>query len=304
MVCETAFLRHSSNLCSKTESIKLIENKVQSGEHSDQLARYYDCVTRECTGWKIVPIYLSIESEKPSDERFIPLGYDQVCDLVERLVELNGSMLDGDVRIVIEQYAEMLRRHLVTESEISELCRRIYAKHKQALDLIYEHRPDRQQTVRELLEDWIKQNPELELDHCTKSYIRFVPKRLDTDVLKRGSGWTSSGRILLFEAANDEDHVTVRVIIGPGQVEIRRKLFDLAQAKQPPFKPFSKFYNQWNTILAHKLLTAKTYDLHDDDFKVELEKQWRRFVEKELPTIVAAIDEASWIHERDSLQAQ
>src|SRR5206468_8315152 len=54
----------------------LIENKIQSGEHSDQLARYYDCVTRECAGWKIVPIYLSIESEKPSDERFIPLGYD------------------------------------------------------------------------------------------------------------------------------------------------------------------------------------------------------------------------------------
>jgi hypothetical protein len=158
--------------------------------------------------------------------------------------------------------------------------------------------------VRELLEDRIRQNPELELDHCTKSYIRFVPKRLDTDVLKRGSGWTSSGRILLFEAANDEDHVTIRVTIGPGPLETRRKLFDLAQAKQPPFKPFSKLYNQWNTIFAHKLLTAKVYDLHDDDFKVELEKQWKRFVEKELPTIVAAIDEASWIHETESPQAR
>jgi hypothetical protein len=42
----------------------------------------------------------------------------------------------------------------------------------------------------------------------------------------------------------------------------------------------------------------------DDDFKVELEKQWKRFVEKELPTIVAAIDEASWIHDKDSLKAQ
>lgn len=280
----------------------LIENKVQNGEHSDQLARYYDCVARECAGWKIIPIYLSVESEKPSDERFIPLGYDQVCKLVEKLVELNGSALDGDVRIVIEHYAEMLRRHLVTESEISELCHRIYAKHKQALDLIFEHRPDRQQTVRELLEGWIKQDAELVLDHCTKSYIRFLPKRLDTDVLKQGSGWTSSGRILLFEASNDEDSVTVRVIIGPGPLETRRKLFDLAHAKQPPFRPVSKFYNQWNTILAHKLLTAKAYDLHDDDFSVELEKQWKRFVEKEIPATVAAIDQESWIHDKVSPQ--
>lgn len=55
-------------------------------------------------------------------------------------------MLDGSVRIVNEQYAEMLQRHLVTESEISALCRCIYAKHKRAFNLAYEHRPDRQQT--------------------------------------------------------------------------------------------------------------------------------------------------------------
>lgn len=280
----------------------LIENKVQSGEHSDQLVRYYECVARECTGWKIVPIYLSIESEKPSDERFIPLGYVQVCELVERLVELHGSTLDGDVRIVIEHYAEMLRRHLVTESEISELCRRIYAKHKQALDLIYEHRPDRQQMMRELLEGWISQDADLELDHCSKSYVRFIPKKIDTVILKQGQGWTRSGRILLFEVYTGEFPVILRVTIGPGPLETRRKLFHLAHAKQPPFKPTAKFYNQWNTILAHKLLTAKDSDLHDDDFKVELEKQWKRFVERELPAIVAAIDAESWIHDTNIAQ--
>ena len=191
----------------------------------------------------------------------------------------------------------------MTESEISDLCRRIYSKHKQALDLIYEHRPDRLQIVRELLEGWMKQNPELELDHCSKAYIRFIPKRLDTDVLKQGSGWTSSGRMLLFEAGNDPNHLTLRVIIGPGPTDTRRKLFDLAHAKQPPFKPFAKFYNQWNTIVAHKLLTAKAYELHDDEFRAELEKQWKRFLEKELPAIVNAVDEESWIHTKATAKA-
>jgi len=274
----------------------IVENKVQSEEHSNQLARYYELVAKEYAGWRIVAIYLTREGDSPSDERFIACGYDQVCDLVEKLVNLNGPMLDNGVRIVVGHYAEMLRRHLVTESEISELCRRIYAKHKQALDLIYEHRPDRQQMVRELLEQWIGKNPDLELDHCTKSYIRFIPKKLDTEMLRQGAGWTSTGRMLLFEFLNTEDNLSVKVVIGPGPTEIRQRLFDAAHAKKPLLKPFAKFYQQWNTIFTHKLLSPKSYELPDGEFTAELEKQLKRFAEKELQEVVGAIDEQTWIH--------
>jgi len=293
------FVRDESN-----RMAVIVENKVQSGEHSDQLARYHRCVSRECNGWRIVPIYLTVEREDPSDDRFIAVGYDTICGLVERLVDLHGKALDNGVRAVMEHYAEMLRRHFVSESEISELCHRIYNKHKQALDLIYEHRPDRLQTVRELLEEWIKRNENLELDHCSKSYVRFIPKRLDTAILRQGSGWTGSGRILLFEADNDPDRLTIRVTIGPGPADTRRRLFDMAVAKQPPFRVSNaKLSDRWNTIVAHKLLTGKAYDLHDDDFRAELEKQWKRFVEKELPGIVHAIAEEKWIHDAASGKA-
>ena len=276
--------------------VVIVENKVQSEEHSNQLARYYELVAKEYAGWRIVAIYLTREGDSPSDERFIACGYDQVCDLVEKLVNLNGPMLDNGVRIVIGHYAEMLRRHLVTESEISELCRRIYAKHKQALDLIYEHRPDRQQMVRELLEGWIGQNPELELDHCTKAYIRFMPKTLDFDVLRQGSGWTPSGRMLLFEIVNSEDSLSAKLLIGPGPTDVRQKLFDAALAKKSVFNSVSKFYPQWITIFAHKLLSKKSYELPDAEFEEELRKQWNKFSGKELQEVVKAIDEQTWIH--------
>jgi len=276
--------------------VVIVENKVQSEEHSNQLARYYELVAKEYAGWRIVAIYLTREGDSPSDERFIACGYDQVCDLVEKLVNLNGPMLDNGVRIVIGHYAEMLRRHLVTESEISELCRRIYAKHKQALDLIYEHRPDRQQMVRELLEGWIGQNPELELDHCTKAYIRFMPKTLDFDVLRQGSGWTPSGRMLLFEIVNTEDSLSAKLLIGPGPTDVRQKLFDAALAKKSVFNSVSKFYPQWITIFAHKLLSKKSYELPDAEFEEELRKQWNKFSGKELQEVVKAIDEQTWIH--------
>ena len=43
------------------------------------------------------------------------------------------------------------------ESQIAELCRRIYRKHQRALDLIYEYRPDLQEEIRHLLETLIKE---------------------------------------------------------------------------------------------------------------------------------------------------
>jgi hypothetical protein len=186
----------------------------------------------------------------------------------------------------------------MTESEISQLCRRIYVKHKQALDLIYEHRPDRLQMVRDLLEGWIRGNAELELDHCSKASIRFIPKRLDTKILRQGSGWTSTRRMLLFELVNNPNRLALRVYVGPGPSEIRQRLFDVALKNQPPFRPKAlKLNEKWNCVFAHKLLTAKAYELHDDEFTAELEKQWKRFLEKELPAIVNAIEEQSWIHD-------
>ena len=274
----------------------IVENKVQSEEHSNQLARYYEMVAKEFTGWSIVAIYLTREGNNPSDERFVALGYEQICELVERLVSLIGPVLDNGVRTVIGHYAEMLRRHIVAESKISELCRRIYAKHRQALDLIYEHRPDRQQMVRELLEGWIEENSDLERDHCTKSYVRFIPKTLDSDVLRQGTGWTPSRRMLLFEVVNTEDSLAAKLVIGPGAADVRQKLFDAALAKKTIFNSVSKFYPQWITIFAHKLLSKKTYELPDEDFEGELHKQWKRFTEKELKEVVKAIEEQTWIH--------
>jgi hypothetical protein len=46
----------------------------------------------------------------------------------------------------------------------------------------------------------IRGHADLELDHCTKSVIRFAPKIWDAiDGLPEAAGWTPSKRNLLFE---------------------------------------------------------------------------------------------------------
>src|SRR5690606_23464497 len=117
------------------------------------------------------------------------LDYLSVCETIERLAESQTSTLGADVRTLMAHYTQMLRRHIVPESEIADLCRRIYRKHRRALDLVYEYIPDQQGVIREILEEAVRDSRGLDLDYGGKSYIRFVPKAWDVPTLRGGEGW-------------------------------------------------------------------------------------------------------------------
>lgn len=71
-------------------------------------------------------------------------------------MEEHRSMLGSDIVTLLEHYALMLRRHIMSDSGVAELCQSIYQKHKQALDLIFEHRPDQQALINEYAQLLIK----------------------------------------------------------------------------------------------------------------------------------------------------
>ena len=257
--------------------VVLIENKVNSGEHDNQLVRYYKCVEQEYQGWNVVAVYLTLEKEDPSDERYAPLGYDQVCQVLQNVSALLEGTLNPDVRLMLEHYADMLRRHILSDSDVFKLCSRIYSKHKQALDLIFEHRPDRLLRAKEILEAVILTDSRLTLDHCTKSYIRFIPAALDTPALKQGSGYTPTGRILLFEVENFDTGMAVKLLICPGPSAIREKLFEIT--KQKPFSGAPLLYPRYTTVYRHRILGKSTYALEDDaTFADTVKNEWNKFV--------------------------
>ncbi len=128
----------------------IIENKINISEHSNQLLRYHEQVHQLYPNWNIIGLYLTSDGESPrgeAREMYLPVDYGLVCKILESLVDNRASTLGPDVVTVIRHYTQMLRRHIVSEFDIAELCRRIYQKHRRALDLIYEHRPDQQASI-------------------------------------------------------------------------------------------------------------------------------------------------------------
>jgi PD-(D/E)XK nuclease superfamily len=157
----------------------IIENKIGSKEHSKQLQRYYKDIQRHYPNYSIVGLYLTPEGDQPTENTYISVSYNLICTILEDLVKSRGSTLKTEVLIVINHYTSMLRRHIVSDSEIADLCRSIYFKHQRALDLIYEHRPDRQTTIQKELENLIQQQNNFQLVSSSKTDICFILRHQD-----------------------------------------------------------------------------------------------------------------------------
>jgi len=275
----------------------IIENKVVSSEHGAQLARYKAQAEQHYPEFRKLFLFLTPEGEEPSDPEYIPIDYGLIVSLVERMIETRQSTLGPDVLTLMNHYGEMLRRHIVDESEIKKLCEQIYRKHQRALDLIYEYRPDLQAEIYDFLIDLINNHPDLKFDHYSKSYVRFLPQEWDTPILKQGDGWTPSGRISLFEFDNFPTSLRLKLYIGPGPKEIRQKLLDMALENDPPFHSSYKVLNQkWNSILVRPILSTNDFETKDlDELTAEIDKKWSRFVANELPQIRQMYNNQEWI---------
>jgi hypothetical protein len=285
----------------------IIENKIYASEHSGQLSRYWTTVSQHYPGWHILGVFLTLAAQPPTDERYVAVGYDTVCGLVESLAETRAASLGPDVRALMLHYTQMVRRHFLEDTEIVTLARRIYQKHQKALDLIFEHRPDRQAQIRDIVDELITTTPGLIHDISSKSYIHFLPERWQASAaLKSGSGWTSTGWLLMFEVANEPARLSLKLIIGPGPAEIRQRLFDMAVANQPPFKPAQGMLGRmWNTILQRTLLSSQALQEQEmETLAAQIRKSWEEFVRLALPAVEECLSKEQWLWESSPTASQ
>lgn len=275
-----------------------IENKIYSSEHDDQLTRYRRILNQHYPRWPGIFIFLTPDGLTPSDTSYIPVDYGLIASNIEEIIKARSSTLGPEVRILMEHYSQMLRRHIMNESEIAELCRKIYRKHQRALDLIYDYRPDLQQEIHDVLCQLIKEHSdELILDHSSKVLIRFGLREWETPALLQGKGWTRSNRIMLFEFRNVPGQLKLSLIIGPGENEIREKLHRLVNNNKPPFNPpFKNLGKHFHTIFNKNLLTSKSYeDANITELEAEIQQKWSQFLKHDLPKIREVLRKSDWI---------
>ncbi len=261
-----------------------IENKVDSGEHSEQLQRYRRTVEQAFGDYKKAFVFLTISGEEPSEESYVPLSYTELASIIESALRRREGQLNDEIRLFVQQYLDMVRRYIVEESDVQELCRRIYRNHHQALDLIFDHRPDRAAEVSQVIQDYIGSRDDLISEQSTRTLTRFLPR--DMDVLPHeGTGeYVRSKRMLLWELdSNRERGVELKLVLGPGSQHVRKAVYEKAERLPQAFgKVQSKLgvkWHIWPQKTRETWIAPKEFeDISDEEIRNRIEEKLEDFL--------------------------
>ena len=270
-----------------------IENKVDSGEGPGQLKKYRKIVEQEFGDYKRAFIFLTKFGDEPSDEVYVPVSYGHLADTIENALKRRESQINDEIKLFVQQYLEMVRRHIVEDSDIQELCRRLYQNHRRALDLIFEHRPDRAAEVAQAIQTYIKSRSDLIPDNFNKTYIKFLP--LCMDVLPHEGTHSVSKRMLAWTLVNINERVGFRLELGPGPQRIREQVYEESKRSPEVFgKPKAKLSPMWHSFpsLSETWITKKEYDeLDGEGIRQRVGERVQSFLEQKGYAITDALKE-------------
>lgn len=261
----------------------VIENKVDSLEGLEQLNSYESIIEREFSGCHKIFIFLTKEGNSASNSRWLSLSYASIAEVLEKICEQQQSNIGDDIYVSIRHYIDLIRRHIMSESDIAQLCRKIYKQHRQAIDLIYEHRPDIRSDIEEMLGNLLEacsESMNIERDESNQRWIRFAPKEWDDlSFQKTCSGWTSSKRILLFDFWNEPQGLELRLVVGPGDLQVKKEIY--GQLRNVPVAGVKKCKineSSFNQLYSISVLGLADYaDSSLEDIQEKLESFWKSY---------------------------
>jgi len=280
------------------EWVVAIENKVQASQTEGQLKGYRAKVEESFpTASKRIFIFLTQLEEDPGDSAYISASYKQVHDVLAECIEEQRDVIGPEPRVLLNHYLSILEEVFMEGSRVADLAQRIYQTHRDALEVIFEHRPDELQNLSESLKRRMADAAsELNFEPmvCNKGYIRFLPKAWKTEENLKGKAWGSKGSaFVLCELVVSGSWPVFKIVEGKAPEPWRSELWNIAQessfkktqkrAKKPEM--WMSLYSVKNSVINLKDLelgqedeiAAKTWDwvkkqLRDRDFETSVER--------------------------------
>ena len=268
-----------------------IENKIRSGEHSGQLTRYRRALEAEYPNFLRHHVFLSPTGSQPEREEerthWVPVSYKTVHDLIGRLLDKDGGVIDPDVLGFLRHYATLLRREIMPEpEEVRALARKIYREHRDAIALINRHGPDysaEKDAAMALFKDVIKSQVNWHIELEQESLIRFrTGDWRESEGFARDSGWTGVPYPCLFGFdLRQKDCAFFSLMMTSGGPEpVKKRLFE--STRGAPFnRPPTTGYHPDRYITLHRsediLEAADFFDWNAETVRCKIEDWVQEF---------------------------
>lgn len=274
-------------ICPAANYLLCIENKVFSGEHGDQLKHYRDQLLKEYEGFTMSFAFLSPEGvlpKKVEDQPYWqPISYSDVLAATESA--RSGAVLSEEVTMLLDHYTAAVRRHIVGDENIIELCQKVYDRHREVLELIYENCKTSLATMRAPVETWCKKKSEehalvFDPQFSNNTYTRFT-----TDALRArfpqhkapASGWKSTD-MAFYEIIKRDDFFKIVLTVCSDNItdEQREKCAEISKRLNRPDKKetwrWKRLWN-WERRTIHAEPGSAEYDA---EVQKALDENWKK----------------------------
>jgi len=280
----------------------IIENKIDSGEHGNQLLRYYKDIRSRYEGWEVRGIYLTPRGDEPSCAHYVSLSYGHICAAIDDTRASCGDNIHDDVRAALRHYVDMIRRRIVNEFDIDRECQRIYLDHGVAIATVQERVDTMQTKIGHELEAMVQaqklaNNGRFMLGKRGRwekaQLVTFVPEGWHAIKLPGAVPLLNADSMLDFQIFNWPQRVDLYLKIVPGHPNVRRSLLELASKHRQPDGPFDVLDSPsqgYIRVYSHALVVAARYADSDwDGLMAEIHEQWTAFITRDLLRIDEAI---------------
>lgn len=276
----------------QTKQLIAIENKIYSTQHDDQLNKYKAQLDLKYPEYKDkILLYLTPNDNEDVDDNWIKISYDLVLNALQNSLSSKQN-LDVTAKLIIENYIEVIERYVMNnDDEIRNLCLDIYNKHKSALDLIFEYKPDADDTINNTMVNALKSHEDVIFNekYASKFFIKFTTptseKLVPRQPAKAGVGW-GNGYLLMYEAENDirwSNSIKFKIVLSdmPEQKELKEKIYNAAIKHEKELGLKKTKAKKW-IVISRKVLKVEPYSDDFDGLCEAITKTLNEFVTKDI----------------------
>lgn len=222
-----------------------IENKVDSKDHSNQLAKYQKIISDNFEHKKKVFVYLTPFGDAPiskfGQDNYALYSYQAIIEHLDKILDIYGKSLNPNVFQYIKDYSLNLKRELMQNDALNELAGKIYKNHKELLDFIIDNKPDLASDLYQVFEKWVVKKG-LIVGSKNKGCIKFLTPALNECIPRKGKGWPLK-ECFLFELDfywNKKGKAVFKSIVAPSTVEIHSILNEAISQAEGARKPYGE----------------------------------------------------------------
>lgn len=210
------------------KTVYAIENKVGASESENQLHDYRASIENypPFLDYEKRYVFLTPDSTDPSDPAWSTVSYEFVVSAIDSLAASHRQSLSPGLNQVMSDYTKLLRRYVVDDEKLMEACRQIYRRHKNELDLIFQHGDVNRGKFADAAEEFLSMHEELELRGVFHpKRFAFLPRELSSLMQEYPDiNWHKQSKPLLAWFGVWGDKIQLILEVGPLSDKDRRSL--------------------------------------------------------------------------------